>query len=83
MEGLKCMQTSDSTKIAVLQNQMDNIKNTTDRIEKKLDDFLAQAPSMFAGKWVERALKTGIAAVLMAVLLALLALIGLHLNVQL
>ena len=77
------MQTSDSTKIAVLQNQMDNIKNTTDRIEKKLDDFLEQAPTMFASKWVESAIKTGMTVIMVAVLGALLALIGLHLNIQL
>lgn len=77
------MEASDSTKIAVLQNQMDNIKNTTDRIEAKLDSFLAEAPSMFAGKWVETTLKTAMTVIMIAVLGAVLALIGLHLNIQL
>ena len=74
---------TDSVKIAILQNQMDNINNTTDRIEKKLDNFLEQAPNLFAGKWVENTIKTVMTITLIAVLGALLALVGLHLNIQL
>ena len=77
------MEQSDSIKIAILQNQMDNIKNTTERIEKKLDTFLEQAPNLFAGKWVENTIKTIMTITLIAVLGALLALVGLHFNIQL
>ena len=71
------METQD-IKIAVLQTKVDNIQETTERIEKKLDDFLNNAPNMFAGKWVENLFKTLVVVTLVAVVGGILALLGLH-----
>lgn len=74
------MTISSETQIAVLQNQMNNVENKLDVLNKKFDDFLKDAPSMFAGKWVETLFKYVVVATLLAVLGGLYALVGLHIG---
>ena len=79
------MTQTDSNKIIRLQTQMENIeqkvdhgfadnKATNERIERKLEDFIAIADKKYANIWVEQGAKWALTLVIGAVIVALLSL---------
>ena len=46
-------QNNANTTITITKTKMENIEETTNRIEKTLNDFIEKADRKFASKWVE------------------------------
>lgn len=58
-------------KVAVMQEQMDNIEEKVEHISDTLDEFIETAEKRFASKWVEKVA----VATFIALLAAIIALI--------
>jgi hypothetical protein len=63
------------TKVAVIQNQMDNIETKVDELKDMLTKFIETSDGKFASKWVEDALKWVLYTVAGILVVALLALV--------